>query len=73
MRLVALRQCRLERGLEQSELARRTGIESLRLARIESGMEEPAAEEINRISAILRIPAHRLYDAEAKASLSARF
>jgi transcriptional regulator with XRE-family HTH domain len=65
MRLIALRRCRIERGLEQSELAKRTGIEWYRLARIESGMDEPAAEEINRISAILRMPAHRLYDGEA--------
>jgi hypothetical protein len=61
MRLTGLRLWRMERGFEAGELSRRTGIESCRLTRIEVGSVEPSPEELNRISAVLRVPAPELY------------
>jgi len=72
MRLSALRLWRLERGLPQHELARRTGIADYRLARIENGIVEPGAEELNRISTVLRVPAHHLYADNVMLSSRAR-
>jgi transcriptional regulator with XRE-family HTH domain len=60
MRLKALRLWRLDRGLDQRELAVRAGITSNRVAMIENGVVEPATEELNRISTILRVPAEEL-------------
>jgi DNA-binding XRE family transcriptional regulator len=51
-----LRQLRLEAGLTQAELARRTGIHRPNIARVEAGRHTPSLETLARIANAIGVP-----------------
>ena len=55
-----LRQLRLEAGLTQAELARRTGIHRPNIARVEAGRHTPSLETLSRLATAIGVPATRV-------------
>ena len=55
-----LRRLRLEAGLTQAELARRTGIHRPNIARVEAGRHTPSLETLARIAAAIGVPTTRV-------------
>ncbi|MDR5699735.1 helix-turn-helix domain-containing protein [Agromyces aerolatus] len=51
-----LRRRRLEAGLSQRELAMRAGVPQPNIAAYETGRRAPAAETLERLEAVLRVP-----------------
>lgn len=60
-----LRALRLEAGLTQAELARRTGIHRPNIARVEAGRHTPSLETLTRLATAIGVPATRVLAAEA--------
>lgn len=56
-----IRAARLEKDLNQSELAQRSGISNAYLSQIESGKQEPSLETIEKICQVLDTPAYILF------------
>ncbi len=55
-----LRELRLEAGLTQAELARRTGIHRPNIARVEAGRHTPSLETLARLAAAIGVPTTRV-------------
>ncbi len=55
-----LRELRLEAGLTQAELARRTGIHRPNIARVEAGRHTPSLETLARIATAIGVPTTRV-------------
>lgn len=55
-----LRQLRLEAGLTQAELAKRTGIHRPNIARVEAGRHTPSLETLARLAAAIGVPTTRV-------------
>ena len=55
-----LRQLRLEAGLTQAELARRTGIHRPNIARVEAGRHTPSLETLSRLATAIGVPPTRV-------------
>ena len=55
-----LRELRLEAGLTQAELARRTGIHRPNIARVEAGRHTPSLETLSRLAGAIGIPTTRV-------------
>ena len=55
-----LRALRLEAGLTQAELARRTGIHRPNIARVEAGRHTPSLETVSRLAHAIGIPTSRV-------------
>jgi transcriptional regulator with XRE-family HTH domain len=57
-----LRELRVERGISQDQLARRTGIHSTAIGRFERGAREPRLRSILRLAGGLGVKSGRLLD-----------
>jgi DNA-binding XRE family transcriptional regulator len=55
-----LRELRLEAGLTQAELARRTGIHRPNIARVEAGRHTPSLETLARLATAMGVPTTRV-------------
>jgi len=55
-----LRELRLEAGLTQAELARRTGIHRPNIARVEAGRHTPSLETLARLATAIGVPTTRV-------------
>ncbi|MEM6956111.1 MAG: helix-turn-helix transcriptional regulator [Myxococcota bacterium] len=55
-----LRELRLEAGLTQAELARRTGIHRPNIARVEAGRHTPSLETLSRLASAIGVPTTRV-------------
>ena len=55
-----LRELRLEAGLTQAELARRTGIHRPNIARVEAGRHTPSLETLSRLATAIGVPTTRV-------------
>jgi DNA-binding XRE family transcriptional regulator len=55
-----IRELRLEAGLTQAELARRTGIHRPNIARVEAGRHTPSLETIARLATAIGVPTTRV-------------
>jgi len=55
-----IRELRLEAGLTQAELARRTGIHRPNIARVEAGRHTPSLETIARLASAIGVPTTRV-------------
>jgi len=55
-----LRKLRLEAGLTQAELARRTGIHRPNIARVEAGRHTPSLETLAKFSSAIGVPTSRI-------------
>lgn len=55
-----LRKLRLEAGLTQAELARRTGIHRPNIARVEAGRHTPSLETLTRLATAIGVPTTRV-------------
>ena len=55
-----LRELRLEAGLTQAELARRTGIHRPNIARVEAGRHTPSLETLSRLANAIGVPTTRV-------------
>jgi len=55
-----LRELRLEAGLTQAELARRTGIHRPNIARVEAGRHTPSLETLSRLAGAIGVPTTRV-------------
>ncbi|MFO0694901.1 MAG: helix-turn-helix transcriptional regulator [Polyangiales bacterium] len=55
-----LRELRLEAGLTQAELARRTGIHRPNIARVEAGRHTPSLETLARLASAIGVPTTRV-------------
>lgn len=55
-----LRQLRLEAGLTQAELAKRTGIHRPNIARVEAGRHTPSLETLARLASAIGVPTTRV-------------
>jgi DNA-binding XRE family transcriptional regulator len=55
-----LKELRLEAGLTQAELARRTGIHRPNIARVEAGRHTPSLETLSRLATAIGVPATRV-------------
>ena len=55
-----LKELRLEAGLTQAELARRTGIHRPNIARVEAGRHTPSLETLSRIASAIGVPTTRV-------------
>jgi DNA-binding XRE family transcriptional regulator len=55
-----LRALRLEAGLTQAELARRTGIKRPNIARVEAGRHTPSLETLARLASAIGVPTTRV-------------
>jgi len=56
-----LRALRLEAGLTQAEVARRTGIHRPNIARVEGGRHTPSLDTLNRLAEAIGVPATRVF------------
>ncbi len=56
-----LKELRLEAGLTQAELARRTGIHRPNIARVEAGRHTPSLETLSRLTVAIGVPATRVF------------
>ena len=61
----ALRRERLQAGLSQSELARRSGVAKSTLSQIEAGSGNPGVETLWAIAAAMQLPISRLFESSA--------
>ena len=61
----AIRRERLQAGLSQSELARRSGVAKSTLSQIEAGIGNPGVETLWAIAAAMRLPISRLFESSA--------
>jgi DNA-binding XRE family transcriptional regulator len=59
-----LRELRLEAGLTQAELARRTGIHRPNIARVEAGRHTPSLETLARLATAIGVPTTRVLTEE---------
>jgi len=57
-----LKELRLEAGLTQAELARRTGIHRPNIARVEAGRHTPSLETLSRLTVAIGVPATRVFE-----------
>lgn len=55
-----LRELRLEAGLTQADLARRTGIHRPNIARVEAGRHTPSLETLSRLAGAIGVPTTRV-------------
>lgn len=56
-----LKELRLEAGLTQAELAKRTGIHRPNIARVEAGRHTPSLETLSRLTVAIGVPATRVF------------
>jgi transcriptional regulator with XRE-family HTH domain len=66
MRLTNVKLRRFERGLLQTEVAKRAEIACDRLSAIESGRVEPQPDELQRLAAVLGIATQRLCNSNSR-------
>jgi DNA-binding XRE family transcriptional regulator len=59
-----LRELRVEAGLTQAELARRTGIHRPNIARVEAGRHTPSLETLARLASAIGVPTTRVLTGE---------
>jgi len=56
-----LKQLRIEAGLTQAELARRTGIHRPNIARVEAGRHTPSLETLSKLATAIGVPTTRIF------------
>ncbi len=61
----AIRRERLQAGLSQSELARRSGVAKSTLSQIEAGSGNPGVETLWAIASAMQLPISRLFESSA--------
>lgn len=61
-----IRAIRIEKGIEQKDLATKAGISHSYLSNVERGTRNPALKTLDKIAAALEVPANKLLENEQK-------
>ena len=66
---VTIREIRLQRGMSQGDIEKRTGLLRCYLSRVENGHTVPSLETLQKIAGALELPLSQLFDDQPQAEM----